>query len=101
MVGSGLETKVSELEEENRAKTDWALATEARLSKEIEDRCNELAECVRLLETAEATITERTLWAQRVEAQREELASQLNLVRTSRWMKLGRKVHLGPVLKQP
>ncbi|HYL78685.1 MAG TPA: methyltransferase domain-containing protein [Bryobacteraceae bacterium] len=109
------EGKVAELEEENRARTEWAIATEARLSKELEDqrrdleaqgrdleaRCRELAECVRLLDTAEATVTERTQWAQRAEAQRQELAAQLNLVRASRWLKLGRKLGLGPDVNQP
>jgi ubiquinone/menaquinone biosynthesis C-methylase UbiE len=128
-VAAGYEAKVAELEEDTRARTEWALATEKRLSKELEqhrqvledqhrqlteqaqyldqqgkdleERCRELAECVRLLDTAEATVTERTLWAQRVEAQRQELAAQLNLVRASRWLKLGRKLGLGPDVNQP
>lgn len=97
-VASGYEAKVNELENENRVKTEWALATEARLTQELEVRGRELAECVRLLETAETTVEERTLWAQRIEAEREKLASQLNLIRASRWIKLGRKFGLGPVV---
>ena len=100
-VAAGYEAKVTELDQENRAKTEWALATEARYSKELEAKCQELAECVRLLEAAENTVVERTLWAQRTEAVRAELAMQLDLVRISRWMRLGRKLGLGPVLKQP
>ncbi len=98
---AGYEAKVKELDEENRAKTEWALATEARYSKELEAKCQELVECVRLLEAAENTVVERTLWAQRTEALRAELAMQLDLVRVSRWVRLGRKLGLGPVLKQP
>jgi len=95
---AGYETKILELEEENRAKTAWALDTEARFAKELAAKCEELAECVRLLESAEQTIVERTLWAQRTEAQREQLAAILSMVQASRWIRLGRKMGLGPNL---
>jgi len=100
-VARGYSAKVKELEQENVAKTEWAFETEARLTQEIEARCNELAECVRLLEAAENTIVERTLWAQRVEALRAELAAQLDFVRVSRWVRLGRKLGVGPNLTKP
>jgi ubiquinone/menaquinone biosynthesis C-methylase UbiE len=99
VVTSGYEAKVNELETENQAKTEWALAIEARLMQELEARGRELAECVRLLETAEATVEERTLWAQRVEAQREKLEAQLSMIRASRWIRLGRKFGLGPLIE--
>jgi hypothetical protein len=57
-----------------------------------------LAECVRLLEAAETTVVERTLWAQRAEKLRADLAAQLDLIRVSRWVKLGRKFGVGPNL---
>jgi ubiquinone/menaquinone biosynthesis C-methylase UbiE len=98
-VTSGYEAKVNELEAESRSKTEWALATEARFARELEALGRELAKCVRLLETAEATVEERTLWAQRVEAQREKLATQLSFVRASRWVKLGRKIGVGPLIE--
>jgi ubiquinone/menaquinone biosynthesis C-methylase UbiE len=98
-VASGYEARVNQLETENRAKTEWALATEARFMQELEARGLELAECVRLLQTAEATVEERTLWAQRVEAQREKLEFQLNMIRASRWIKLGRKFGVGPPIE--
>lgn len=101
----GYQQKVFELEEENRIKTAWALDTEARLTEELRAtadelaaKCNELAECVRLLEAAESTVVERTQWAQALEAQRAELAAKLNMVRASRWVQLGRKISLGPDL---
>jgi SAM-dependent methyltransferase len=99
MVASGYEAKVNELETENRAKTEWALATEARFMQELEARGRELAQCVRLLETAEATVEQRTLWAQSVDAQRQQLASQLSMIRSSRWIKLGRKFGVGPLIE--
>jgi ubiquinone/menaquinone biosynthesis C-methylase UbiE len=98
-LAAGYEAKVDELESENRSKTEWALATETRLSKEIDAKCTELAESVRLLEAAENTVVERTLWAQRAEQQRAELAALLEMVRASRWIKLGRRVGLGPRLQ--
>ncbi len=97
-VTSGYQAKVNELEEENRSKTEWALATEARLTQELEARGRELAECVRLLEAADATVEERTVWAQRVDAAREQLAAQLNMIRASRWVKLGRTFGVGPLI---
>jgi len=96
----GYEAKVSELEQLNIDKTQWALDTEARLMREIEAKCLELAECVRLLEAAENTVVERTEWAQRTEALRAELALRLEFVRASRWVRLGRKIGLGPDLKR-
>ena len=98
-VTTGYEAKVNELETENQTKTEWALATEARFMQELEARGRELAECVRLLETVEATVEERTLWAQRVEAQREKLEVQLSMIRASRWIRLGRKFGLGPLIE--
>lgn len=95
-LSSAYENKVRGLEEENRIKTEWALETEARLTNELAAKCDELAECVRLLGAAEATMIERTQWAQHVEAQREQLAAKLNMVRASRWVRLGRKMSLGP-----
>ena len=99
-VSTGYDAKVIELEEENLAKTRWAIETEARLTRELEEKSRELFECVQLLETSEKTAEERTLWAQRLEEQRAQLASQLNLIRASRWVKLGRKIGLGPVIQQ-
>ena len=93
-LASDYEARVTHLEGENLAKTEWALATVASL----EEKSRELAECVGLLEAAETTIEERTLWAQRTEKLRADLAAQLDLIRVSRWVKLGRKFGLGPNL---
>jgi SAM-dependent methyltransferase len=88
--------KVAELEAENREKTAWALETERRYSIDLAAKCEELAEAVRLLERAEATVVERTQWAQRTQGQLSQLEAQLNMIRDSRWIKLGRTVGLGP-----
>jgi len=102
------EAKITELEADNQAKTRWALESEAHLTQELERtlesldaKCQELAECVALLDRAEATVAERTLWAQRAEAQREQLQQHLSAVRASRWVRMGRKIGLGPAIPLP
>lgn len=95
-MAAGFARKVTELEEENRQKTQWALDTEARLSADLAGRCAELAEAVQLLDQAEATVTERTLWAQGLQSRLYRLEAQLRMVRESRWLKLGRMAGLGP-----
>ncbi|HUA83032.1 MAG TPA: methyltransferase domain-containing protein [Bryobacteraceae bacterium] len=95
-VVEGYNHKVAELEEENRAKTQWALDTEARLTHELAVKIEELAGTVRLLDSAEATVVERTRWAQDLKQQIERLEAQLESVRQSRWVKLGRAAGLGP-----
>ena len=88
--------KVAELEDENVRKTQWALETEARLSSELAAKCTELAEAVRLLDTAEATVVERTRWAEQVQARVNHLEAQFQMLRESRWLRLGRTLGLGP-----
>jgi ubiquinone/menaquinone biosynthesis C-methylase UbiE len=91
---AGYQAQFALMEEQDRAKTEWA----RKASAELEAKCRELAECVGLLDTAEATVRERTAWAQTAEAQRAALAAQLEMVRQSRWMKMGRTGGLGPEL---
>jgi hypothetical protein len=88
------DSRLAHLEAENVAKTEWAQAAEARLQESFQ----QLTECLRLLEATEATVVERTLWAQRTEKLREDLAAQMDLIRRSRWVRLGRKFGLGPIL---
>jgi SAM-dependent methyltransferase len=91
---------VTELNEENRRKTEWALDLEKSLTAQVEQRSKQLAEAVRLLDTAEATVVERTDWARRLDSQLQETIVQLEMVRQSRWLKLGRQLGLGPEVKQ-
>lgn len=83
------EAKIGELERDVAERSAWAQDTEARLTAELVAKSNELGEAVRLLDAAEATVVERTEWAQ-------SLRRELDLVRESRWVKLGRKFGLGP-----
>ena len=87
---------ISDLNQENQRKTKWALDTEQRLAAELEKHTSQLAEAVRLLDRAEATVIQRTEWARGLEAQLQAAAAQLAMVRQSRWLKLGRQLGLGP-----
>jgi protein-L-isoaspartate O-methyltransferase len=94
-VVQGYEAKIAELEEENRAKAQWA----ERLDGELGDKMRELAQCVEYLHQAEATVEERTRWAQGLQADVERLRGKLALLEASRWVRLGRSVGLGPELE--
>jgi ubiquinone/menaquinone biosynthesis C-methylase UbiE len=76
--------KVGDLEEENRQKTTWALEIERRFSAELAVKCDDLAETVRLLDLAEASVIERTEWAQRTQTKVDQLEAQLQMIRDSR-----------------
>ena len=91
---------ITDLNEENRRKTEWALETEQRLTADLEQRAAQFAEAIRLLDRAEATIVERSDWARSLDTQLQETAAQLALVRQSRWLKLGRQLGLGPRVKE-
>jgi SAM-dependent methyltransferase len=91
---------IEDLNEENRRKTQWAIETEQRLTADLEKRAAQLAETVRLLDRAEATVVERTEWARKLDAQLQETAKQLALIGQSRWLKLGRQFGLGPRIKE-
>jgi hypothetical protein len=73
-IAAAYQTKVQDLERENREKTQWALDTERHLSADLAAKCAELAEAVRLLDQAEATVTERTEWARSLERRLAEVA---------------------------
>jgi ubiquinone/menaquinone biosynthesis C-methylase UbiE len=98
-VVAAYERKVAELEDENRQKTAWAMETEKRLGGELAARAEQHAGTLRLLDAAEANVVERTLLAQRFEAELAQLRAQLAMIRESRWLKLGRAAGLGPKVK--
>ena len=91
---------IADLNEENRAKTKWAIDTEERLTAEVAQARAKLVEAGQLLDRAEATVVERTEWAHGLNAQLEETTAQLAMVRQSRWLKLGRQLGVGPRFKE-
>jgi hypothetical protein len=90
--------KVAALEEEGREKAQWAIDTETRLTAEIQKIADALNTANASLEQTERDLQERTVWALRLEEEKRQLEDQLNLVRASRWIRLGRRVGLGPAL---
>ena len=95
-VAADYESKVAELERDVAEKTHWALDTERRLTTEIEQKGSELAEAVRLLDAAEATVEQRTRWAQELDANLQRATAQLGMIRASKWVRLGRTAGIGP-----
>jgi SAM-dependent methyltransferase len=90
--------KIAELEQEGREKAQWAIDTETRLTAEIAKISAALTQSVEAHEHTERELQERTAWAQRLDAEKAQLEEQLTMVRASRWIKLGRKVGMGPAL---
>ncbi|MEO7653864.1 MAG: methyltransferase domain-containing protein [Bryobacteraceae bacterium] len=95
-LAAAYEVKVLELDRENSAKTEWALETEARLGKELDARGIELTRCVELLHQAEATLEERTRWAQKLDVESGDLRRQLDALRGSIWVRIGRRLGMSP-----
>jgi SAM-dependent methyltransferase len=93
---AGYAAKVAGLEQENREKTQWAVDTETRLTAAVKRRGEELARAVEALHHTEKELEERTAWALRLQEEARRLEEQLAMFRASRWVKLGRKVGLGP-----
>ena len=97
-MAEGYAAKVKELEQELEANAKWVAETEARLHAEMQTHIDELGRAVEALHRTEKELEERTVWALRLEEEGRLLGAQLNLVRASRWVKLGRQIGLGPDL---
>ncbi len=93
---AGYEAKVKDLEADIQSKIKWAADVEAALIVEIKKQTAELVKAVAALDRTDKELQERTEWALRLDAEKAELARQVELYRASRWVKLGRKVGLGP-----
>jgi chromosome segregation ATPase len=92
------DAKVEELEKDVEDKIKWARDVEAALTADVRKQTADLVAAVEALHKTERELDDRTAWARRLEEQAGAYAQQLALVRESRWVKLGRKVGLGPVL---
>jgi SAM-dependent methyltransferase len=87
--------RIRELERELRE----AVAAATDLAGELDAKVAELAGCVEHLHEAEATMVERTLWAQRNQAEADGLRGQLQALWSTRWARLGGKLGLLPKLE--
>jgi len=92
---AGYDAKVAELEEDNRGKAEWAI----RLAKELAEKQQELADGISSLRATERSLQEEQRRALQLAGHVQELEALLNLVRESRWVKLGNSVGMGPRLR--
>jgi SAM-dependent methyltransferase len=97
-VAAKYNAKIAALEQEGRETAQWAIDTETRLTAEIQQISAALTQTIAAHEQTERELQERTAWAKRLDIQKAQLEEQLAMVRESRWIKLGRKVGLGPAL---
>jgi SAM-dependent methyltransferase len=89
---NGYEAQISELNNDLQQRTDLFRERSAEA-----DRLGfELGRAVELLDRAERTVEERTIWAKSLESERDALQSELARVRASRWIRLGRTLGMGP-----
>ncbi len=96
-MAAAYQSTVDSLEHENRRKTEWAMGIERRLTAAL----GELADTVRLLDQAEATVIERTAWAQDFDRRLQQANAKLGMIAESRWLKLGRVAGVGPKIDRP
>ena len=97
-MAAGYAAKVTALEADIEAKTQWAIDTETRLTAELRHQTAELGKAVEALHHTEAELEDRTRWALSLQEEVSRLSQLLALVRGSRWHRLGRKAGLGPEL---
>lgn len=76
-----------------------SVAAATRLAGELDVHVVELKNCVDHLHEAEATVVERTLWAQRNQAEADDLRGKLQALWSTRWARLGGKLGLLPKLE--
>jgi hypothetical protein len=88
------EQQLKGLEADLASKVAWAQDAEERLEEQIADK----KRAVEALHNTEKELADRTAWAISLEEERTRLEAQVTLYRASRWVRLGRKVGLGPEL---
>ncbi len=112
-IASAYEAKLKELEADATQRHEWAQQTEKQLNEQVaaiaahvkrldEDHkqaTQRVLEYQTKLDQAEATVIERTVWAQTEQQQREALEAKLSAVESSRWIRMGKAFGLGPKLQ--
>jgi SAM-dependent methyltransferase len=91
-----LQDELEQLHKTAQRHIDDLQATLEALAADHQAKLEELSQCVKLLEDAEARVVERTQWAQALDARVRELEQALAAMRASRWVRLGRKLGMGP-----
>jgi SAM-dependent methyltransferase len=94
LAAAAYEQHSAHLEQSNRGITEWAHETERRLTEEVRHRSADLARAVELLDTAERTVEERTLWAQGLDRDLQEWQARFTALRHSTWVRAGSRLRL-------
>lgn len=92
IVVEAYEAEIKRLDEERAAAIEWGRTNET----ELEASRIEFGKCLALFQEAELTIEERTRWAQSLEVEIGAFRSQLDAIRESKWIRLGRSIGIGP-----
>lgn len=92
------ESEIARIERERQETIERAVEIQRSLTEELDARTGELVKCIEYLHAAEATIEERTVWGQAAQTAADKRLARLLLIRDSRWVKLGRKLRIGPAL---
>jgi SAM-dependent methyltransferase len=102
----GYEEAIGRLERQLDETAREAREVQARLESDLAQQCaaldakvSELNACVDLLHAAEATVEERTRWAQSIGDELQNLRARFRQAEASKWMRLGRSLGLGPELR--
>ena len=94
LAAAAYEERMAGLEEANRATAAWAHETERRLGSELAERGQQLAHVVALLDQAEKTVEERTVWAQGLDRELREWQARFTALRTQFWVRAASRLHL-------
>lgn len=92
--------RVVALQEELAAEQANARANIELIQAQIAQEQEEKLRLLEYLHAAERTVEERTQWAQRNQAEADAERHKVNLYQTSRWVRLGRQLGLGPKLER-
>ena len=97
-VAAAYEAELQRLETEKAEAVAWAETKDREWSAAIAAAQAQLRQCLEKLHEAEALVEERTLWAQGLDREVAALREQLALAGASKWLRLGRRLGVGPVL---
>ncbi|MFN0103677.1 MAG: methyltransferase domain-containing protein [Bryobacteraceae bacterium] len=89
---AGYEAEVTRLEQEFASAAKWAQDRDAELLRQQ----GELIKVLELLHETESTVEERTRWALSLNVDVDKLRELLGFIRGSKWVRLGRRIGLGP-----
>ncbi len=89
------------LDQDLTAAREKIAALYQQLQADRDEATRKLQAAIQQIDTTEQELIERTKWAQQLDEQVRQLEARWNLVRSSRWIGLGRQLGLGPNLESP